>query len=748
MFTRLGTYTVRRRRPVLIASVLFLVVAAVLGSGAFGVLKGGGFNDPRSESSRAAELLATDFGQVSSDVIAVLTPAGSLDDEATISSAADFTRFVAETPGIVSAVSYWDLGRPATLASIDGEHALVLITVDPTLDEDGADAAVDELIASYKASSDLEVDWAGIGPVFNQIGVQVENDLAIAQAIAIPITLILLVLIFRSVIAASLPLVIGILSIMGTFLALFVIGSITDVSIYAINLTTALGLGLGIDFSLFMVSRFREELAAGLSSDAAVVRTVETAGRTIFFSGATTMLSLSALVVFPLYFLRSFAYAGVATVALATIAAIVTLPALLAVTGTRINSLSLGRKPKEMDVDNGRLARMARAVMARPIGVASVVIALLLLAGAPFLRAEFATPDHRVLPEGNPARDANELLRNEFASTESNAFGVVAVDISDGEGDQMAVVLSSLDDVGRVDSGGGIFVAGQRVADPISDPASFRSETATRFNVVPTVEPTSVEGQNLVRTIRDLDGPTELLVAGSAAELVDTKSAIAGRLPLVGGIIVFATLGLMFLLLGSVLLPIKAIVLNLISLTATYGAMVLVFQDGYLSDFLGFTATGAIDSTMPILMFCVAFGLSIDYEVFLLSRIKEEHNLGADTETATARGIQRTGGIVTASALLLAVTFGAFAAGGTTFIKLFGLGLTVAVLTDAFFVRITLVPALMKLVGERTWWAPAWLARIHQRVEGTPQPAVIGNDLTDLLPKTSIESDRERLPVG
>ena len=729
MFTRLGRFTVRRRRAVLVASVAFFIAAAVLGSGAFGVLRGGGFNDPNSESTRAGEILAEDFGQVSADIVAVVTPDGgsvaTADAEASTAAAAAQLR---QFDGVVSVASYWDLGQPDSLASVDGEHALVLVTIDPALDEDGADEAVSNLLDSYVPVDGLTVDFAGIGPVFAGIGTQVESDLAIAQLIAVPITLVLLIFIFRSVIAASLPLVIGLLSIMGTFLALFLIGSVTDVSIYAINLTTALGLGLGIDFSLFMVSRFREELDKELTVEDAVVRTVETSGRTIFFSGATTMLSLSALVVFPLYFLRSFAYAGVATIALATAAAIVTLPALLAVTGANINRFALGRAARPMDVDNGRLARLARAVMARPIGVASAVVVLLLLAGAPFLRAEFATPDHRVLPEGNAAREANELLRDEFASTESNAFGVVGLEAAGEESSSIAIELSMLENVARVESGEGIWVAGELAGDPIGDPTTFTSGAAERWNVVPTVEPTSVEGQDLVREIRDRDFGTELLVGGSAAELVDTKSAIADRLPLVGVIIVVATLGLMFLLLGSVILPIKAVVLNLISLTATYGAMVLVFQDGYLSDFLAFTPTGAIDTTMPILMFCVAFGLSIDYEVFLLSRIREERMLGADTETATARGIQRTGGIVTASALLLAVTFGAFAAGGTTFIKLFGLGLTVAVLTDAFFVRITLVPAVMKLVGDRTWWAPEWLARIHRRIEGEPaQPT--GADL-------------------
>lgn len=737
MFTRLGHLTVRRRRIVLAASVLFLVVAGALGSGVFGVLQGGGFNDPNSESTRASEILATEFEQVSADVVAVVTPEAGLEDPAVPVAMAALTDEIRSIEGIASAVSYWELGHPESLRSIDGEHALVVLTVDPTLGEDDADAVVAALLERFDGDQvdGITIDWAGIGPVFSAIGTQVEADLALAQTIAIPITLVLLIFVFRSVIAASLPLLIGILSIMGTFLALFVLGSITDVSIYAINLTTALGLGLGIDFSLFMVSRFREELQSGSGVEEAVVRTVETAGRTIFFSGATTMLSLSALVVFPLYFLRSFAYAGVATIALATAAAIVTLPALLAVVGARVNRFTVGRPVRAIDPDNGPLARMARWVMARPVGVATAVIVVLLAAGVPFLRAEFATPDHRVLPQGNEARVANEILRDEFASTESNAFGVVGLDVEarSSQADRIAATLSSFDMVGRVDAASGTWVGGQLVGGPIGDPNAFVGTGDTWWNVVPTVEPTSTAGQELVTEIRALDAGADLLVGGGAAELVDTKSAIADRLPIVGGIIVVATLGLMFLLLGSVLLPIKAVLLNLISLTATYGAMVLVFQDGWFAGVLGFTPTGAIDTTMPILMFCVAFGLSIDYEVFLLSRIREEHDLGADTETATARGIQRTGGLVTASAMLLAVTFGAFAAGGTTFIKLFGLGLTVAVLTDAFFVRITLVPAVMKLAGERTWWAPSWLTRIHHAVEGAPaRPAAIDLVETEL----------------
>lgn len=705
MFTTLGHALVRMRRRVLAGSALLLVVAIVASGGVFSVLQAGGYDDPNSESARADDLLEAELDRIDPAAVLVLD-AGTLPDGDVEALVAELDSLLSATPGVVDVSTWWELGRPDALRSIDGDATLAFVTVDPTLAEDEVDQLMFEIQDATSDLEGLDVGMAGQAPVYAALNDQVADDLAVAQLIAIPITLVLLLVIFRGLVAASFPLLIGVGSIFATMLVLYVIGSITDVSVYAINLTTALGLGLGIDFSLFMVSRFREELDNGLSVEAAVVRTVETSGRTITFSGLTTMLSLSALVVFPLYFLRSFAYAGAATVALATAAAVITLPALLAVTGHRINSLAV-RAPAASAVTDGRLARLARGVMKRPAIVTVSVVALLLVVGAPFLRAEFDNPDHRVLPEGTWAREANEDLRNDFITVESSAFDVVSPGaLDDVTATEVAVTISLLDDVARVDAPTGVFVDGQLVVGSGEDAgATFRSDSATRWRVVPDVEPISRAGQDLVVAIRALDG-AELLVAGPGASLIDTKSAIADRLPLAGAIIGLTGLVILFAMLRSVLLPIKAIVLNLLSLTATFGSMVWIFQDGNGADLLGFTPTGAIDTTMPILMFCVAFGLSIDYEVFLLSRIKEEYDNGADTATATAIGIQRTGGIVTASALLLAVTFGAFVAGGTTSIKLFGLGLAIAVVADAFFVRVTLLPAVMKLLGERAWWRP------------------------------------------
>ncbi|MEM7140688.1 MAG: MMPL family transporter, partial [Actinomycetota bacterium] len=715
MFTTLGRFLVRRRRLVLIASAILVAAFIALAGGAFSVLKGGGFEDPDSESARAAEVLRNELGRVEPSTVLIIDAGPALDDPATAEAIAEVDREMSTVDGVIEVMTWWELGQPDLLRSLDGEATLAFVTVDPDLADDESDDLVEQLRSDYSQVGDIEISFGGIAPVFAAVNQQIADDLVVAQMIALPITLILLLFIFRGLVAAGLPLLIGLCSIFGALGILFVVGSITDVSIYAVNLITALGLGLGIDFSLFMVSRFREELEAGFSVEDAVVRTVETSGRTIVFSGLTTMLSLSALIVFPLFFLRSFAYAGAATVALATAAAVLTLPAVLAVAGTRINKLAIRKAPAIAD-EGGRFARLARGVMKRPASITIAVVAVLVLVGTPFLRAEYSAPDHRVLPEGNWARESNEVLRSEFTTVEANAFDVVSPEaLGADEVAEVAATLSMLDNVFRVDTPDGIFVNGVLLAEGYDD-GGFASPTATRWNVVPLTEPVSNEGQALVREIRALEGMPELLVSGEAAELIDTKAAIRDRLPLAGAIIGITGLVILYVMLRSVLLPIKAMVLNLLSLTATFGSMVWIFQDGNGADLLGFTATGAIDTTMPILMFCVAFGLSIDYEVFLLSRIREEHQNGADTETATALGIQRTGGIVTASALLLAITFGSFATGGISFIKLFGIGLAVAVLADAFFVRVTLLPAVMKLLGERAWWTPGRGARLNERV--------------------------------
>ena len=715
MFTRLGRFTVRRRRLVLALTGLFFLAAAAAGSGVFDALKGGGFTDPGAESTRADDLLEEEFGQGEPNVVVVFQPSGgAVDAPEAVTAGQRLTERLRGEDGVRQAASYWSLGKVPPLRSTAGDKALLLAFVDG--DEDHVKETAARIRDEWSGTTpDGAIEVGGRGAVFDEMQYTIEGDLAKAEAIAIPITLILLVFVFGGLVAASLPLFVGGLAVFGGFLSLWAIAQVTDVSIFSINLTTAMGLGLAIDYSLFIVARYREELRKGRSVDDAIVATVETAGRTVAFSGLTVAVSLSALLVFPLYFLRSFAYAGVAVVTVAALASAVSLPALLAVIGTRIDKLAIFRT-RAPEVGTGFWHRIAEWVMRRPVGIAGVVVAVLMLLGAPFLGVRFGFPDHRALPEEADSRQLTEQISVEFASNEAQAFSIVHTgEFTEADVDAYAVAVSAVDDVARVDTATGSYIDGRQVAPASDFSARFTSGPGVWFNVVPEVEPMSAEGEQLVQTIRSLDAPFDVLVGGAAASLVDSKDSIFGRLPLAGLIIAVSTLVLLFLMFGSVLVPVKAIVLNLLSLSATFGAMVWVFQDGNGSGFLAFTATGLLDTTTPILMFCVAFGLSMDYEVFLLSRIKEEHDRTGDNAASVAMGLERTGRLVTAAAVLLSVTFLAIGTSGITFIKLFGLGLALAVVMDATVVRAALVPAFMRLAGEANWWAPAPLRRIYER---------------------------------
>ena len=744
MFTTLGRLTVRRRRPILLLTLVTLVVAAIVGGGVFSRLSSGGFDDPDAESTRAGTVLEERFGTGSPDLVLVVTAetdettraAGVAVDRLDVARAADrLTDDLTAIEGTADVTSYWSLGSPPPLRSDDGTEALVLLRVPG--DEDDPERA--DLVSTIIHDFDTDAGAADRGPItvavggperiFEQIGSTIEGDLARAEAIAIPLTLALLIVVFAGVVAALLPLVVGVVAVFGAFMTLFVITMVTDVSVFSINLVTALGLGLAIDYSLFIVSRFREELANGRDVDAAVVRTVETAGRTVAFSAITVAISLSALLIFPLYFLRSFAFAGVGVILVAMYTSVVALPALLAVLGRRVDRWRV--LPQRAPAANGGVwHRLAVGVMRRPATVAVAGIVVLLAVGLPFLRVEFGVPDDRVLPADDPARAVSEMLRDDFSSAEADAFPVVASGaVDDGAIADFAVELSGVDGVTRVDAVTGRYADGGLVQPPSPELAALAADDATWFNVVPAVEPISPEGEAVVADIRALESPfDEVLVGGQSAALVDSKAAIFGLVPIAAALIAVATFVLLFLMFGSVLVPLKAIVLNLLSLTATFGAMVWIFQDGNGADLFGFTPTGLTDTTTPILMFCIAFGLSMDYEVFLLSRMKEEYDRTGDNDLAVAVGLEKTGKLVTAAALLLSITFFAFATSGVTFIKLFGFGLGLAVLVDAFIVRATLVPALMKLAGDRNWWAPAPLRRLHDRFgisESAPEePAV------------------------
>ncbi|HET6949153.1 MAG TPA: MMPL family transporter [Acidimicrobiales bacterium] len=761
MLTRFARLATRRPRAVLLVALLFVVLAGGLGGGVAENLVSGGFEDPATESARAGEALAERFDTgVPNLVLLVTADDGDVDTPEVAAAGRAVTDDLAAEDGVRDVVSYWSEGGAPPLRSDDGRRALVIARIE------GDDDQVEERIADLaprlrRDDGPVTVEVGGSAAVFHEVGSTIEEDLLTAEMIALPITLVLLVVIFGSVVAAALPLAIGIMSIIGTFLVLQVMTGFTDVSVYALNLTTALGLGLAIDYSLFVVSRYREELRAGHAPRPAVVRTVRTAGRTVAFSALTVAASLCATLVFPLPFLRSFAYAGVAVALLAGLFSLVVLPAMLALLGHRVNALTLWRR-SVTPPSEGIWHRIATFVMHRPVPVATAAIALLLLLGAPFLGVRLTQPDDRVLPPGADGRVVGDVIRDDFSSEEAGALSVVSAPrpggIADTEVDGYAAALARVPGVSRVDAATGTYCGegiaaefgcepGQRVLDPTSSAryADFTSGDGTYLSVVPAVEPLSPEGEDLVHAVRDLDAPFPVQVTGRPAELVDVNNSLFDRLPLALGIIAVITTVLLFMMFGSVVIPLKALVLNLLSLSATFGAMVWIFQDGHLSGTLDFTATGGLAAAMPILMFCVAFGLSMDYEVFLLSRIKEEHDHGAGNVPSVAVGLERTGRIVTAAAVLIAVVFLSFAIGRVSFIKLFGLGLTLAVLIDAFLIRGTLVPAFMRLAGEWNWWAPGPLRRFHDRW-GVSETVDLGEDDAQVVDVDQAGRDRERDP--
>ena len=721
----IARFIVHRRRVVLVGAILFMAIAGAFGGSVATKLSNGGFDDPKAESSVTKTLIEKTFGAGSPNlVLLVRAPSGSVDEANTRAAGLALTKELANEPGVAGVASYWTLQAPP-LKSNKGDEALVLARLTGT--EDDVRKTIEEISPHFTRTgtgSSLEVTVTGEAEVFRQVGTTIESDLKRAETIALPITLVLLVLVFGGLVAASLPLFVGALTVLGTFLVLTVINSFTDVSIFALNLTTAMGLGLAIDYALFIISRYREELAAGWPVHDAVIRSVRTAGRTVVFSAATVAISLSSLLVFRQAFLRSFAYAGIAVAAIAAIASVVVLPALLAVLGTRVNALQLGKRRAAgaVDVENGFWHRLALAVMRRPGRIAIGGVTLLVLLGAPFLHLNVGLSDHRVLPQEATARTALERIAADFSSRENGAAEIFVRSYNPADAGATESVaayagsLSSLKGVARVDAITGSFIGGKLVAPANESSRRFAGKNATWLSVVPSVEPVSPAGEDLVRDIRAVDTKLDVLVGGPSAQLVDSKASLFGRLPYAGLIIALVTFVLLFLMFGGLLVPLKALLLNVLSLTATFGAMVWIFQDGHLAGFLKFTPTGTIDATTPVLMFCIAFGLSMDYEVFLLSRIKEEHDRHGDNTRAVAVGLEKTGRIVTAASLLIAVVFVAFATSGISFIKLFGLGLALAVLMDAFVIRATLVPAFMRLAGEANWWAPAPLRRIQQRI--------------------------------
>jgi RND superfamily putative drug exporter len=745
---RIARLALRSPRRILAIAALLAALTAVLGLPVVGHLSAGGFQDPGSESARAARVLSDKFDQSDQQLFITITdPAGATSEKAR-TEGSGITARLATSPNVLSVSSPWTAppAAAAELLSTDGRTGLIIATM--AGGENKAPQYAAELADPVVGERDGLVIRAG-GPavIYDQINQQTKHDLLRMEAIAIPLSFLVLVWVFGGLIAAALPMVVGLMAILGAMAVLRAIATFTDVSIFALNITAALGLALAIDYTLLIVSRYRDEISGGATPEAALVRTMCTAGRTVLFSAVTVALSLSALLVFPMYFLRSFAYSGIATVAFAVAAAVIVTPAAIVALGTRLDAFdirrlmrrALGRpEPVAKPVDRLFWYRSTKFVMRRSIPVGTAIMALLLLLGTPFLGIEFGSPDDRVLPKSASAHQVGDLLRNDFSSNLNSGMSVVIPDAAgatEAEVDRYAAELSRVPDVLLVSAPGGTFAGGTKVGPP-SAPTGV-SEGSVFLSVRSTAPLFSDASAVQLDRLHAVAGPAgaDVLIGGVPQINRDIVGAVTSRMPLVLSLIGVITFVLLFLLTGSLILPLKALVLNVLSLSAAFGALVWVFQDGHLGA-LGTTPTGTMEANIPVLMFCVAFGLSMDYEVFLLARIREfwlnSARTRADSDESVALGLARTGRVVTAAALIMAIAFAALIAAQVSFMRIFGLGLTLAVLADATLVRMALLPAFMHVMGRWNWWAPPPLARLHERFglsEGPPErpPAAPGS---------------------
>ena len=691
-----------------------MLVAGVIGSGMFGSLKSQGYDDLNSDSATVDQLLKSDFDTRDASAILVIDTFASIDDPESVAAANDLLTNVAKEENIESIVSYWNTGQES-LKSYDGNAGLALVYFEAGLDTEQAAATAKVIQDTYdKESAGTRAYVGGIEVLYEAINSQIKGDLLIAEAIAIPLNVLMLLFVFGAAVAAGLPMVVALGSIAGSFFVLYIITQFTDVSVFALNLITGLGLGLGIDYALLIVNRFREELARTNDVNASVIKTVTTAGRTVFFSGLTVALVLASMILFPQYFLKSFAYAGVGVVLFAVLASMIALPAVLALLGHRVDKWKIRRgdlSPK----DSGAWSTLATAVMKRPILVIVGTVTMLVFLASPALDAKFSQVDDRVLPASNPAAIASDQIRERFDSQIPVEvlvpISVPAAEVNDYAQELVADpnVLTAL----TSDS----FIEGDVVAPIPPEQAVAASELHHRITLYTDVESRNMDAQNLIDRLRAIPAPAEgTLIGGQAAIFTDSQNGISENLPSVLLWLIIVTLIILFLFTGSVVLPVKAVILNVLSLAATLGVLVWVFQDGNAMWLVGdFTVTGSLDTSTLVLVAIVAFGLSMDYELFLLSRIKEEHDNGADTRTSVTSGLQKSGRIITAAAVLIAIVFACFLTSGVTSIKMLGLGVSFAILLDATVVRGILVPALMRVAGDWNWWAPKPLRKLHSK---------------------------------
>jgi RND superfamily putative drug exporter len=724
MFEWWGRVVVRLRWAVLGAALVLAALGAAWGTGVFGTLTGGGFDDPASESSRAAARITAELGNQGADLIVLYSsPTSTLDQPAFREPVTAALERLRQHPEVESVTSWYDTQAP-NLVSGDRHATYALVRLRAT-DPDKLTEAYDDLRPLLDAPG-VTTQAGGNVAFLAEANAQTTEDLTRAEMLSLPVLLVLLILIFRGLVAAATPLLVGGLAILGAFIVIRLLSMVTDISIFAINVITLIGLGMAVDYALFIVSRFREELAAGHPVPDAIARTMSTAGRTVMVSGLTIVTALASLLIFPQTFLKSMGLGGMAAVLVAMLASLTVLPALLAVLGPRINALSVplprrqrtGRTPAggadrvgtaaangarpagagAPPVESGAWARLARSVMRRPVLYLVGVVAVLAVLATPVFRMEAGGFDERVLPADAQPRVVAERIAAEFPGGSVAPIGVLVSGVDVEQARRFAAEVSRLPGVTGVE-------------------VTANRGDSTLLGVTYEGEPTGSVAKDVVRRIRDLPDPAgaEVLVGGRPAADLDMLASLTSRLPLMAAIMAAATLVLLFLAFGSVLLPIKAVLMNLVSIGASFGVVVWIFQDGHLADWLDFTPTGFIEPSNPILMLAVLFGLATDYEVFLLSRVREEWDRTGDNSRSVAAGLQYTGRIITAAALLLGVVVAGFATGGIVFIKLIGIGMLVAIAVDATLVRALLVPATMRLLGRWNWWAPGPLARVYRR---------------------------------
>src|SRR4051812_25428896 len=713
----------------------------MLAAGIFGVpvaksLSSSGFQDPTSESARATQLLTDKFHQGDMQMLITVTAPDSANGRSARAVGLAIVDQLERSPNVTAVTSAWTAPPAAAerLVSNDGKAGLVVAGIGggESVAQTTAQTLSEEIARDHPVgTTGIIVRSGGDAMVNAQINSQLQRDLLLMESIAVPLSFLVLVWVFGGLLAAALPVAVGLMAILGSMAVLRLITFSTDVSNLAPNLSTAMGLALAIDYTLLIISRYRDELADGTAPNTALIRTMSTAGRTVLVSATTVALSMSALSLFPMHVLKSFAYAGVATVAFAALAAVVVTPAAIVLLGDRLNSLDVRRfvrrvlhrpGPGRRPIEAQFWYRSTTFVMRRALPLGLAVVALLLILGAPFVGVKWGFPDDRVLPPSASAHQLGDQLRNDFA--DNSATGVTVV-IPDADGltsvdlERYSAELSRVPDVSAVSAPTGTFVGGARTGPP-SAPTGVSQGSA--FLTVDSTAPLfSVASQTQLDRVHAVPGPAGRPVdlTGIAQTNRDSVEAITSRLPAVLGLIAVITFGLLFLLTGSVVMPLKALALNVLSLTAAFGALVWIFQDGHLSA-LGTTSTGTLAANTPVLLFCIAFGLSMDYEVFLLSRIREywlrSGRTRADNDQSVVLGLARTGRVITAAALVMSISFAALFGAHVQFMRMLGLGLTLAVLVDATLVRTVLLPALMHLLGRWNWWAPKPLVWLHDRI--------------------------------